>query len=293
MGFFYAICAYLLWGILPIFWKQLQEVPVFEVICHRMVWSFVFVALIISWKEGWSWLNFFRKNPKTLCYFLLSSSLLTLNWLTFVWAVNNGYIVEASLGYFINPLFSVFLGVFYFQEKMRRGQILAISIAGLGVLYLTFVYGKFPLISFFLASSFGIYSLIRKVSPLKSFQSLAVETSFFLIPGIYYISYKGFTGQGFFWQSDSETTFLLICTGIVTAAPLLFFAAAIKRIPLFLLGFIQYLAPSMQFLIGVFLYQENLVWTRLVGFLFIWTSIILFSWEAFFSHRQSKALEKK
>ena len=285
-GVFSVTGAYLLWGVLLIFWRALQEVPTIELICHRMAWSFVFVALLLSWKGNWTWLRQARENPKTLITFLCTASLLTFNWFTFVWAVNAGHIVDASLGYFINPLFSVLLGVVFLKERLRRWQWMALAVAAGGVVFLTLAYGAFPWIAFALAISFGFYGLLRKTADLGALEGLSFETALMFLPAAAYLGFIEFTGAGSFWHAGTGTTFLLSLTGVVTAVPLFLFAYGARRVTLSTVGVLQYVAPTMQFLLGVMIYGEDLSTTRVIGFSVIWAAVLVYSGEGILEARR-------
>ena len=278
-GLIYAIGAYGLWGFLPIYWKALQTVPAAEIVGHRMIWALVFVAGLLTFRRHWRWLPVAVRQPGTLLVVFLAACILALNWLTYVWAVNAGYIVETSLGYFMTPLVSVLLGVLFLRERLRPWQWLAIAVAFLGVLYLTAGYGALPWIALVLAFSFGFYGLLKKKTSLSPLEGLALEISLLFLPALAYLLYLERQGTGSFGHTTALTTSLLILTGLATAAPLLLFAAAARRIPLSLLGILQYIAPTLQFLLGVFLYGEPFDQTRLVGFGMIWTALLIYSIE--------------
>ena len=289
MGYLFVICAYVLWGILPIFWKQLAHVPATEIIFHRMLWSFVSMGILLMVLRNWQWIALVRKSPRMLLWGLLSSVLIASNWFIFIWAVNNDYIIEASLGYFINPLLSIVLGIVVLKEGVRRVQVFAIVIAVLGVCYLTFVYGSFPTIAFALAGTFGVYGLIRKTIPFGAFSGLFVETAFLFLPAMFYLLHLESMGKGTFCHSSFLTQLLLLLTGIVTIAPLLFFAGGVRKIPLYAVGFLHYITPTLQFLLGVFLYNETFSRSQLVGFSFIWLAILIFCMESYVFHKQKRA----
>lgn len=281
-GIFFAIAAYTLWGILPFYWKRLDHVPAYEILCHRMLWSLVFTTGLLSLRRRWQWVIHFRQHPRSLLFYLLSAAILATNWFIFIWAVNSGFILDASLGYFINPLVSVLLGVLFLKEHLRTGQILAVVIAAVGVLYLTFGYGKFPWIALSLALTFGCYGLLRKTARLNSVEGLNVETAFMFFPALGFIMYRGFIGQSAFVYAGWSTSLLLILSGAVTAIPLILFAAGARRIPLNMIGFIQYITPTLNFFIGRFFYHEPLSPARLLGFVFIWIALTIYSFEGFY-----------
>jgi chloramphenicol-sensitive protein RarD len=278
-GLFYAIGAYTVWGLLPVYWKALQTVPATEIVGHRMVWSLVFVTGLLVFRRHWGWLRVVAREPRRLLVVFLAACILGLNWLTYVWAVNAGYIVETSLGYFINPLVSVLLGVVFLRERLRHWQWAAIGVACIGVLYLTLGYGALPWIALVLAFTFGFYGLLKKKTSLGALEGLAMEVSLLFLPALAYLLYLDSHGTGSFGQTTGFTSILLILTGVATGGPLLLFAAAAKRIPLSMLGILQYIAPTLQFLLGVFLYGESFNQTRLVGFSLIWTALLIYSIE--------------
>ena len=283
-GMWYGIGAYAMWGFFPIYWKLLQHVPALELLGHRIAWSFFFLVIIILISKQW---NEFRSliNAKTLRIYLIASLLIGVNWLLYVWAVNAGHIVETSLGYFINPLLSVFLGLIVLREKLRVTQWIPIVIAFIGVAYLTFTYGRLPWIALGLAFSFGFYGLAKKLAPLSSVFGLTLETGILLIPALIYLSLQEANNAGAFLHTGFTADLLMVGAGIVTTIPLLMFASAAKQIPLTMIGVLQYLAPTIQFLIGVFVYKESFDTPRLIGFSIVWLALIIFWVENFTSNR--------
>jgi len=279
-GLIYAIIAYFLWGIFPVFWKALQNVPAKEILCHRMVWSFVFVLLILINKRHWKWLKLIKTNFKIALIFFGTASLLAINWFVYVWSVNHGLIVETSLGYFINPLLSVILGFIFLKERPRFFQWIAIIIAAGGIFYLTFSYGIFPWIALTLASTFGFYGLLRKTAPLNALEGLSLETAILFFPAAFYLINLEIFRTGSFGHGIPQTTFLLAFSGVATGLPLLFFSAAARKITLINLGFLQYIAPSLQFLLGVFVYHEIVSRTRLTGFIIVWIALLIYTVES-------------
>ncbi len=278
-GVLYAGAAYLLWGLFPVYWKALQNVPATEILGHRMVWSLGFVLLILAWKRHWAWVKTAVSTPRILFTFIVTGLLLGVNWLTYIWGVNAGFVVETSLGYFINPLINVVLGVLFLRERLRVGQWTAVFIAFVGVVYLTITYGQLPWIALTLAFSFGLYGLLRKTAALNSLEGLSLETAVLFPFALSYLLYLGFSGQAVFAQAAWTTTLLLVLTGVVTAVPLLLFAAGARRINLSTLGILQYLAPTIQFLLGIFLYNEPFTMQRFVGFSLIWLALLVYSVE--------------
>lgn len=284
-GILYALATYILWGLFPIYWKQLHHVSAGQLIGHRIVWSFVMLMLVVVLTRQWG--KFREKlNASTLKAHGAAGLLLGVNWLTYVWAVNNGFIVESSLGYFINPLLSVLMGVIFFKEKLRPTQWIPLGLAALGVLYLTLAYGRLPWIALILAFTFGFYGLFKKKSSLGSLYGLSLETGMMFLPALAYLLYEISRGQGVFLQIDSTTDFLLIAAGAVTAIPLLLFAKAAQRIPLTMIGLLQYIAPTGQFLLGVLLYKEEFTSSQAIGFGIIWFALVFFWGEGWWLRRK-------
>ncbi|RMH70227.1 MAG: EamA family transporter RarD [Gemmatimonadetes bacterium] len=282
-----ALIAYILWGLLPVYWKWLSHIPAYEIFLHRTVWSLGFVVVLLAWQRHWHGLKQALHRPGVLFSVLASSLLLATNWLTYIWGVTSGNIVETSLGYFINPLVNVLFGMLFLREQLRWMQGVAVLIAAAGVFYLTFNYGRFPWIALTLAFSFALYSLLRKTMPLSSLEGLSIETAILFLPALGTLIAFEFKGLGAFGHTDIRTTLLLIFTGVATASPLLFFARGAKSITLTTLGLLQYLAPTIQFGLGVFVYHEAFNTTRLIGFSLIWFALVIYSGESIWSyHRQ-------
>ena len=277
--------AYLLWGVLPIYWRALDQVPALEILLHRVVWSLAVVLVLLALRRDWHWLGASLRQPAMLRVFLLTAVLLAVNWLVYLWANNNGHIVETSLGYFITPLVSVALGMVVLRERMRRGQGLAVGMAGLGVLYLALTAGGTLWISLALALSFGFYGLLRKTARLGSLEGLTVEMAILFLPALGYLLLLSARGEAAFGVVSPSTTLLLAFSGLVTAVPLLLFAAGARLVPLTTLGLLQYIAPTMQFSIGVFLYREPFDQTRLLGFSIVWFALAVY-WAEGYRHRR-------
>ena len=288
-GMLYAIATYSMWGLFPLYWKLLQHVPALEILSHRMMWSLLFVLLLLIVRRRWAWLKTAVHTPRTILLFVASAALLSTNWFVYIWGVNAGHIVETSLGYFINPLVSVLMGVIFLDERLRRWQWLAITLAAAGVIYLTVRYGALPWISLTLAGSFALYGLIRKTAPLGSLEGLSLETALMFFPALGYLIYLEATGTAAFGHVNGLTTLLLEFAGVATAVPLLFFAAGARLIKLATIGILQYIAPTLQFLIGVFIYHESFTMDRLVGFSLIWLALVIYSGEnILFSRRHPR-----
>ncbi len=282
-----AIGAYGLWGIFPIYWKQLQQVPATEIIGHRIVWSLVFVFGMVVFKKRFRVMLQTIRNPRMVLIYGIAAAVLTVNWTTYVWGINAGYIVESSLGYFINPLVSVLLGVIFFRERLRVLQWAAIALAAVGVGYLTVRYGSLPWIALVLAFSFGTYGLIKKSAPLEALEGLSVELCLLFIPAMLYLLFLESKGVGTFGHADLSSL-LLALGGIVTAAPLLMFAGAARRIPLSMVGILQYIGPTLQFSIGVWVYGEEFSRTRFTGFCFIWAALLIYTVEGLYARQRKE-----
>ena len=286
-GILYALATYIMWGLFPIYWKQLHHISAAQLIAHRIFWSFLMLLAVILVTGQWKKLRE-KVDARTLKWHAAAGLLLGINWLTYVWSVNNGYIVESSLGYFINPLFSVFLGMVFLKERLRRLQWVPIVLATIGVLYLTYAYGRLPWIALVLAVSFGIYGLLKKQSSLGSLYGLTLETGIMLLPALAYLTYIGFQGEAAFMAFDTKTDLFLIGAGLVTAVPLLTFAKAAQSIPLTMIGLMQYIAPTGQFLIAVLLYKEEFTASQAVGFVVIWIALIFFWAEGWVASRKAR-----
>lgn len=285
-GTWYAIGTYVLWGVLPIYWKQLHNIPAVEMIGHRIVWSFLAVSLVLVVQKDLGKLMKVVSKPGVLLPYAAASLLIGINWLIYIWAVNANFIVETSLGYFINPLFSVLMGVILLKERLRSWQWLPIILAASGVIYITLAYGQLPWIALGLALSFGLYGLVKKTAPLNSLYGLTLETGFLFLPAFVYLLILQSIGKSAFLHTGVQTDLLVVLSGIVTAIPLLLFAAAAQKIPLSLVGILQYIAPTLQFLIGVFLYHEAFSQIQLVGFGMVWMALIFFALEGYLNSKR-------
>ncbi len=292
-GVWLGIGAYSAWGLFPIYWKWLHQVSAVQLLAHRIVWSFLLLALVLLVVRQWRAFRTEAFHWRTIGIYFASGVLLSINWGTYVWAVNAGYIVETSLGYFINPLLSVLLGVIILHERLRRGQWIAVGLAGAGVLYLTLIYGSPPWIALTLAFSFGLYGLVKKLAPLGALHGLTLETGLLFGPMLFYLIFAEVRGEGLFLHTDGVSTLLMIGTGIVTVVPLLMFAAAVRLIPLSLAGILQYIAPTLQFLIGVLIFKEPFTPTQLIGFGLVWLALLVFTAENLWTHHQAAIISKR
>jgi len=284
-GILYGIGAYVLWGFFPIYWKFLHDVPALQVIGHRIGWSFILLLVYILLTRQWAEFRSASFTWKTVGIYSVAAVLLSFNWLIYVWGVNAGFIVETSLGYFINPLLSVSLGVLFLRERLRPLQWLPVGLAALGVGYLTFVYGRPPWIALSLAFTFGFYGFVKKLSPLGSLYGLTLETGIVFPIALAYLVVMGVGGSGAFLHDGVFVDVMLIGAGLVTTIPLLMFASAAKQIPLTVVGLLQYIAPTLQFLIGVFVYKEPFNFSQLIGFGMVWVALIIFAVENYLANR--------
>jgi chloramphenicol-sensitive protein RarD len=275
-----AALAYVLWGLFPIYIKQVADVPALQVVAHRSWWSLIFVFGLLLVLRRLAWLRAALGDLRTVRVFALSAALLSVNWLVYVWAVAHGRILDASLGYFINPLVNVLLGVAVLQERPRPVQWAAVAIAGAGVGWLVLGAGEWPWVALVLALSFGLYGLLRKTAPLGAAEGLALETLMQAPVALALIGWFAWQGTNAMRADDPATALWLLAAGPVTAVPLLLFAAGARRIPMATLGLLQYLGPSLQFVLGVFVYGEPFNPTRAVGFVLIWAALALYSGES-------------
>ncbi|MEE8131304.1 MAG: EamA family transporter RarD [Vicinamibacterales bacterium] len=273
------------WGLFPVYWKQLVDVPGLQLVSHRFIWSFVMLVGLVAVTGERASLGRALRGSRRLLAIPTAAVLIGINWFTFLWAVEAGFIVEASLGYFITPLVNVGLGVLLLGERLRPTQWVAIGLAVSGVSYLTFVHGSLPAVALVLAFTFGIYGLIKKTAPLGALHGLTAETGVLVIPAIGYLIYAVRAGDGVFLQQGTAQDVLLVSTGLVTIVPLLLFAWAVRRIPLSLMGILQYIAPTLQFIVGVMLYEEPFSSAQLVGFSLVWMALVLFGVEGVIAHR--------
>jgi chloramphenicol-sensitive protein RarD len=288
-GTFAALAAYTLWGILPIYWKLVERAPAAEILSHRAVWALVVVVILLSVQRQWGWVSRIVQKPAILLPFVATTLLLAVNWLIYLWANNNGHIVEVSLGYFINPLFSVLLGVLFLRERMRPGQWAAIGLALAGVTYLTISYGHLPWIALSLALTFGFYGLMRKTAPLGSVEGLTIETGLMFLPALIYLGYLAARGTGTFGSAGVPTSLLLAGAGLATAIPLILFTKGARSVPLSTLGVLQYIAPTLQFLVGVVIFREGFSQSQTIGFTIIWTALLLYWLEGLVTRRRQVA----
>lgn len=286
-GILYSLGAYTAWGLFPLYLRLVRDVPPFEFLLHRVLWSVVLLFVILGVRRQWAWLGAALRSRAVLRSFAASALVLSVNWFVFIWSVHVGRVVDASLGYFINPLVSVALGAIFLHERLRRWQKAAVGLAALGVLWLIVEVGQFPWIGLALAVSFGSYGLLRKTAPLGALEGLAVETLLLLPIAVATFAWLAAHGQSRFVDGGVRTKLLVLGAGPVTTVPLLLFAAGTRRIPLSLVGFLQYVGPTLQLLSGVFIMGEPFPHAKLIGFALIWLGFVVASVEGVLGSRQS------
>lgn len=283
-GLLYGIGAYALWGCFPIYWKLLHHVPALQLLGHRIGWSFLMLLAVVFAAGQWTDFRSAFKAHILRVYFI-TAMLIGVNWLTYVWAVNAGFIVETSLGYFISPLLSMFMGVIFLRERLRPAQWLPVGLTAIGVIYLTVFYGRLPWIALLLAFSFGFYGLVKKLAPLGSLYGLTLETGILFLPALLYLVSAETNGTAAFLHTGLTSDLLMVGAGLVTTIPLLMFASAARRIPLTMVGILQYIAPTLQFLLGVFVYKEEFALAHFIGFSIVWLALIVFWVENYYARR--------
>lgn len=286
-GVLFALAAYILWGFFPLYFKAIQQVSALQILAHRIAWGFVFTLAVVLMLRQWKEFRASIFNRRTFLIYAGASVVLGINWFTYVWAVITNHVVESSLGYFINPIVSVLLGVIFLRERLRTFQWVAIAMVTAGVVYLTITFGQLPWISLVLAVTFGFYGLLKKIAPLGALHGITLETAVLTIPSLAYLFIVNANGTGTFGHSPPLLDFLLVLSGPVTAIPLLLFATGARRIPLTTIGLLQYIAPTLQFLLGVLVFHEPFDQTRLIGFMIIWLALVLFSVENLLARRRT------
>lgn len=287
-GYAAAFSAYLIWGLSPVYWKIVASVPAIQIVALRVIWAVPFILLILFIRRDFSVLKRFWNAPWKFKAYLLTPFLLALNWLVWIWSVSNGYVVDASLGYFINPLINVVMGVMLLHERLRQTQWFSLVLALTGVLYLTLNYGQFPWIALTLAGTFALYGFIRKTAALGAVNGLTVEISVLLIPSIALAVYLNYSQPQSFSSLTLEMHFWLSLAGVITVFPLSLFAYGARKIPYSTLGFIQYIAPTFQFLLGLYLFKEEFSVDKMIGFSFIWLALILYTFENLYFYNLRK-----
>ncbi len=283
------LAAFITWGLVPVFWKLLKSVPALEILAHRFVWTALFLILLLSWQGRWpEVMNNFRSR-RALLYCLTSGLAIAINWYFFIWAVNAGRIIETSLGYFMTPLVNILLGAIFLRERLTRWQAVAVLLAASGVLNLTFGYGRFPWVALILCTSFGIYGLLRKQSGTAAIPGLFFETIMLVPLALIYFMILQHVGALIFGRPHVSLSLLLISSGVVTGLPLVWFGHAARHLRLTTVGFMQYLAPTCSFFLGVFFYRETFTRAHLITFGLIWIGLAIFTCEALFRWRSIRA----
>ena len=276
-GTWVAIAAYGIWGLFPIYWKWLESIPALQLVSHRAVWTCVTLGLVILFTRQWQAFTVSIRSSRVLRIYLIAALLMGSNWLVFTIAVNSGHVTQTGLGYYISPLINVLLGVLLLGERLRPWQWTSVALASAGVAYLAHMQGALPWMALALAFSFGCYGLVKKMAPLDAVNGLMLETSLLLPAALAYLAFCEFTGQGAFVHAGTGATLLMAVSGVVSMSPLLLFALAAQQIPLSRLGFLQYLTPTLQLLLGVAVYHEPFNHHSLLGFGLVWTSLLVFS----------------
>ncbi|MDV7106227.1 EamA family transporter RarD [Vibrio sp. TH_r3] len=291
-GVLLAIAAYTMWGIAPIYFKSITEVSALEILSHRVIWSFVFLAFLLHFSRRWKTVRQVLKNKKNMLFLTLTSVLVGTNWLIFIWAVNANHMIDASLGYYINPLFNVVLGMLFLGERLRKLQWFAVLLAFIGVAIQIIAFGRIPVVALALATSFGCYGLLRKKINLDAQTGLFIETMIILPAALIYLFLIADSATSHLLDNDIKLTLLLISAGIVTTLPLLCFNGAATRIMLSTLGFFQYIGPSLMFLLAVFIYNEPFTADKAITFAFIWGALIVFSFDGLKFANQKRKQKK-
>lgn len=287
-GLLAGVGAYVLWGLFPLYWPLLEPAAPLEILGHRIVWSLVFLAAVLALTEGFGWVRGLGARRTGLL--AVAAVLITVNWGTFIYGVNSGHVVETSLGYFMNPLVTVALAVVVLHERLRRAQRVAVAVASVAVVVLAVDYGRPPWIALVLAFSFALYGLLKKQADVGGTRSLAVETTFLVLPAAAYVGWLEATGAGTALDEGAAHVALLVGAGVATAVPLMLFGAAATRIPLAQVGLLQYLAPVMQFAIGVLVFREPMPASRLAGFALVWLALVVFTADAVRAARRSRVV---
>jgi chloramphenicol-sensitive protein RarD len=288
-GVIFALAAYSMWGIAPMYFKLLTSVPALEIVMHRIVWSVLVLCLLLIFRKKFNQVFKAIRDPKIIATLAISGLLLAMNWLVFIWAVNNDKMLDASLGYFINPLFNVLLARFFLKESLTRLQLLAVFVALAGVAFLIFSYGQLPWIALILATSFSIYGLLRKKVTVDSMPGLLIESCIMLPFALLYWLIID-TSSGNMLANSPDLNITLMLAGVVTTAPLLCFTAAARRIRYTTLGFFQYIGPSLMFLLAVIHYQEPLDATRVITFVCVWSGLFIYVYDSLRVYRKSKRI---
>ncbi|WP_123042871.1 EamA family transporter RarD [Cohnella candidum] len=289
-GIVYAVLSYLAWGLLPLYWRLFQEMPAWEVLAHRVVWAFVFVALLVTAGKQWKPLKKVVSDKRSRIAVALCSVFISANWLIFIWAVNNDHVVETSLGYYMNPLISILMAVVFLKERLSVGQWIAIGLAGTGVVVMAVEFGSLPWVSLSLAVSFALYGLAKKAVKLDALLGLTWETMIVLPVALIYLVFVQTQGTGTFTELPVLKMLFLLLAGPATALPLFWFAKATRVLPLSLVGFIQYIAPTTSLLLAIFVFDEPFESSQFISFAFIWLALIVYSAASFVRNKPANRL---
>ncbi|MCP3762473.1 EamA family transporter RarD [Domibacillus sp. A3M-37] len=293
-GMLYTAGSYVIWGLIPIYWKLIGDVSAYEILANRVIWSFVFMIILLVLMRKLAPLKRVLKDitihPKKALALGVASFLISINWFVFIWAVNNNHIIETSMGYYINPLMSVLLGVVVLKESLSKAQIISFLLAACGVLIMTFSYDSFPWVSLSLAISFALYGLAKKMIRMDAAVGLTIETAAVTPFAVLYLLFLSRNGSIQLFSGNVQTDLLLIGGGVLTAIPLLLFGHGAQKIPLYLIGFLQYIAPTMTLLLGVFIYNEPFTPSQLLSFVFIWSALAVFTFAQLKSVQKKKAV---
>ncbi|MEE1788975.1 EamA family transporter RarD [Streptomyces sp. SP17BM10] len=293
-GIWYGAAAYGMWGLFPLYWPLLEPAAADEILANRMVWSLVAVVLLLAFQRHWGWMRPLLRQPRRVAMLAAAATVISVNWGVYIWAVNSGHVVETSLGYFINPLVTIGFGVLVLKERLRAAQWTAVGVGAAAVAVLTVAYGRLPWIALTLALSFATYGLLKKTVGLSGVESLAAESAFMFPFALAYLVYLQVSGHGTFGHTVADSygwghSGLLALSGLITAIPLLCFGAAAVRVPLTVLGLLQYLAPVFQFLIGVAVFHESMPPARWAGFGLVWAALAILTWDALRRVRADRA----
>lgn len=278
-GIWQGAAAYSIWGLFPIYWKLFAGIPALEVLAHRIAWSFVALVVIVTSISPQRVRVLARTPPSLVALYAIAALLIGVNWFLYVWAVNAGFVVESSLGYFMTPLVNVVLGVLVFRERLSPLQWLAVALATAGVGYLTLQYGTVPWVAIGLAVTFGSYGLAKKKAPLPALDGLTLEAALLVVPAAFYLAFVHLSGDGSFWRVAGPTRMFLAGGGLITVAPLLLFASSVRKVPLSIVGILQYISPTLQLALGVFTFHEPFTRVRLIGFGCVWVALVVFAVE--------------
>jgi chloramphenicol-sensitive protein RarD len=285
-GELFGIAAYAIWGLFPLYWPLVRPAGAVEILAHRVVWSAGFMVLLMARTRNLDWLRTLSRGRIGLL--VIAAALISVNWVIYIWGVNNGHVVETALGYFMTPLVSVMLGLAFLGERLRRGQWVGVGIAAIAVIILAFDFGRLPWIALGLAVPFAVYGFVKKKAGVGALESLTVETGLLFVPALAYLVLLETSGSGTFTHVSLAKDLLLAAGGVLTAIPLLCFAAAANRIPLSMLGFLQYIAPGLQFLCGVLVFHEAMPVLRWIGFALVWTGLAVYTLESMIHHRRTQ-----